>query len=114
MAILNSKLTTYIYNVIYGSTKIGGAYIYLKGSQIETFYIPKTTPKQQKPLVELSEKMLSLNKDLQKKTNRFISRIKETYNLKKITQNIESFYNLSFADFVKELAKQKIKISMKQ
>ncbi len=65
-------------------------------------------------LSSLADKMLSLNEDLQKKVNRFIGRIKETYNLEKTTQNIENFYNLSFADFVKELSKQKVKLSMKQ
>ena len=62
----------------------------------------------------LADKMLNLNADLQKKINRFIGRIKETYSLEKTTQNIENFYTLSFADFVKELAKQKVKLSMKQ
>ena len=32
----------------------------------------------------------------------------------KITQNIESFYKLHFADFTKELEKQKVKLSLKQ
>ena len=58
--------------------------------------------------------MLSLNADLQKKITRFISRIKETYGFEKTSQNMENFYKLSFADFVKELSKVKVKLTMKQ
>ncbi len=65
-------------------------------------------------LTSLADKMLSLNSDLHKKTTHFIERIKEEYNLNKITQNIEDFYKLSFADFAKELSKQKVKLTLKQ
>ena len=58
--------------------------------------------------------MLSLNADLQKKITRFISRIKETYGFEKTSQNIENFYKLTFTDFVKELLKVKVKLTMKQ
>ena len=51
---------------------------------------------------------------MQKKCARFISRIKETYGITKTSQSREAFYTLSFADFAKELAKQKIKLTLKQ
>ena len=65
-------------------------------------------------LSALTDKMLTLHADLQKKVVRFIGRIKESYGLEKTTAALESFYNLSFADFAKELAKQKIKLTLKQ
>ena len=61
-----------------------------------------------------SDKMLSLHKTLSEKCARFFRRIRETYNLEKITQNLETFYNLDFKAFVKELEKQKIKLSLVQ
>ena len=76
--------------------------------------IPPTTPEQQKPLIDLADKMLALNADAQKKVSRFVGRMQETYKLGKVTQNIESFYKLPFADFVKELEKQKVKLTMRQ
>ena len=110
LAILNSKLTTFIMRKI-AITRRGG-YQEFKVQYLEQIPLPKDLD--DKRLTELANKMLSLNEDLQKKINRFIGRVKETYNIDKITSNIANFYNLSFADFTKELAKQKIKLSMAQ
>lgn len=57
--------------------------------------------------------MLSLNADLQRTCKKFLGRVKETFSLEKLSTALEDFYNLTFADFVKELSKQKIKLSLK-
>ncbi|MGN0739736.1 MAG: hypothetical protein ACI4LX_06155 [Treponema sp.] len=51
---------------------------------------------------------------MQKSANRFINRIKENLQISKISTALETFYELEFKDFVKELAKQKVKLSLKQ
>ena len=58
--------------------------------------------------------MLALNESLQKSVNRFLNRIKDNLQVPKITASLEKFYELEFAGFVKELGKQKIKLSLKQ
>lgn len=108
LTLLNSKLVNVWFKKIYPSG------LHIKTNQLEIIPIPVISLEQQKPFVEIAEKMMALNEDLQKKANRFIDRVKETYNLEKTTQTIENFYNFSFADLVKELSKQKIKLSMKQ
>lgn len=65
-------------------------------------------------LSALADKMLSLNAEVQKKITRFIGRLKETYALEKTSQKIDAFYELSFADFAKELTKLKVKLTLKQ
>ncbi|MCF8305762.1 MAG: Eco57I restriction-modification methylase domain-containing protein [Ignavibacteriales bacterium] len=50
LGILNSKLTTYYYEQLYGSTKIGGGYIDLKGNQIENLPIPKISKHEQQSI----------------------------------------------------------------
>lgn len=62
LGFLNSKLLTFYYEQIYGSTKIGGGYIDLKGIQIENFPIPIVTAKQQQPIVSLVDYILRLYK----------------------------------------------------
>lgn len=117
LAILNSKIITFYYDNVYGSTKIGGGYIDLKGSQIATFPIPVSDVSHEQIRVALSslaDKMLSLNVDLQKSVQRFLKRVQENLNPAKISSTLENFYTLEFADFVKELAKQKVKLSLKQ
>ena len=65
-------------------------------------------------LSSLADKMLTLNADLQKSVQRFLKRVQENLNPAKISSTLENFYTLEFADFVKELAKQKVKLSLKQ
>lgn len=112
LCILNSNLMKAFLQSV-SSLKAGGYYSY-SSNILNRAPIKNATPDEQKPFIDFADKMLSLNSDVQKKVNRFIGRIKETYNLEKTTQNIETFYNLAFADFVKELSKQKVKLSMKQ
>ena len=112
LALLNSSTLDYRYKSI-GKQTGNGVYEYFENG-VGKLPIPEISLEQQKPFIEYADKMLSLNEDLQKKINRFIGRIKETYSLEKTTQGMESFYKLPFADFVKELSKQKVKLSMRQ
>ena len=109
---LNSKLFRFIYESSINES--GKVFAQVKIIYIDPLPIKNIPNDSQQPFVELADKMLALNEDVQKKTNRFIGRIKETYNIDKITSNIANFYNLSFANFTKELSKQKIKLSMVQ
>lgn len=111
---LNSKLFNYMFECFFDGLRMAGGYLLYSSPNLKNTYIKEISLEAQKPFIELADKMLALNEDLQKKINRFLSRIKETYNIEKITQNLESFYNLSFADFIKELSKQKVKLTMKQ
>ena len=58
--------------------------------------------------------MLSLNSQLQEKRNRFLRRLNENMEGVKITTALQNFDKLAFADFVAELKKQKIKLSLAQ
>ena len=63
--------------------------------------------------------MLYLNSQLQQKRSRFLRRLQENFcggacPAVKITSTLETFDTLQFADFVKELKKQKIKLTLPQ
>ena len=84
---------------------------------LENFPIPVSDVSHEQIRVALSslaDKMLSLNADLQKSVQRFLKRVQDNLNPAKISSTLESFYTIEFADFVKELAKQKVKLSLKQ
>ena len=102
LLILNSKLITFYYNYFYGSTKIGGGYIDLKGTQISNFPIPKKI-NNQKIIVEQADLMIELNKNLQKTKQNFINELE----LEKVTKKLQNFEELDFEDFVKEYKKAK-------
>ena len=108
LCLLNSKLINVWFK------KIFPAGLHIKTNQLEIIPIPEISLEQQKPFIDLANKMLSLNSDLQKKISRFIGRLKETYALEKTSQKIDTFYELKFTDFAKELAKLKLKLTLKQ
>lgn len=110
VSILNSKIVWKFLTSI--CVVRNGGYIEVKPQYFEQIPLPDF--ENSKELDELTDKMLSLNENLQEKINRFSVRVKEEYNLNKITQSIEDFYKLPFADFVKELSKQKVKLTLKQ
>ncbi len=74
--------------------------------------LPIKIDENQQPFIALADKMLALHKNLQEKTEKFIKRIKSNLEIKKITKNLENFYNFGFKTFIKELKKQKIKLSL--
>lgn len=110
LAVLNSKIMTYFYDIVYGSTKIGGGYIDLKGSQIENFPIPNISLEFQKELADLADIMIDLNAQFAKLTNNFWTLLKANYNVEKIPSALSEFYKLDFKEFLK-ISKIKVPLS---
>ncbi|MBO7144399.1 MAG: Eco57I restriction-modification methylase domain-containing protein [Salinivirgaceae bacterium] len=108
-AILNSKLCKLW--IWYNCPELQGGTREISKTYFENFPVPLQTDEK---IVALADKMLTLNADLQQKVSRFLRRITETYNLEKTTAALETFYTLSFSDFVKELGKQKVKLTLVQ
>ena len=111
LALLNSRLINVWFKKIYTSG------LEIKVNQLRTIPIPVSDVSHEQIRVALSslaDKMLTLNADLQKLVQRFLKRVQENLNPAKISSTLENFYTLEFADFVKELAKQKVKLSLKQ
>ncbi len=108
LSIINSKYANILLSYLRGDD------INIYPEHIRNIPIPTITPEQQQPFIALADKMLTLNSDLQQKVSRFLRRIRETYNLEKTTAALETFYTLSFSDFVKELGKQKVKLTLVQ
>ena len=80
----------------------GGDY-HIVPEHIRNIPIPAVSLDEQKPFVEWAEKMLNLNADVQKKTEKFLTVLKAEFALKKISTKLQSFYALSAEEFVKEL-----------
>ena len=111
LVLLNSKLI----NCWFSKTFPAG--LHIKINQLAEIPIPVSDVSHEQIRVALSslaDKMLTLNADLQKSVQRFLKRVQENLNPAKISSALESFYTMEFSDFVKELAKQKVKLSLKQ
>lgn len=69
-------------------------------------------PKHEHILTEKADKMLALNKELKELSDKFQRTIKRKFSIEDLSKKLQDWYNLSFADFIKELGKQKVKLSL--
>lgn len=107
LAILNSKYANSILDDIRGDGNID-----VNPEYIRNIPIPECADQQ--PFIDLADRMLSLNRDLQSKRARFLRRLQDNMPDVKLTGTLETFDSLDFAGFVAELKKQKIKLSLVQ
>ncbi len=73
--------------------------------------IPKISLIEQKPFIERADRMLALYSELHDKSNSFLKNISTKYHIEKVTRKLEKWWELDFADFIKEL---KAKISLEE
>ncbi len=109
-AIFNSKLCKLW--IWYNCPELQGGTREIRKVYFENFAIPECADQQ--TLVALADTMLSLHKEMQEKRSRFLRRLYENLEDVKITSALQTFDKLSFAEFTKELKKQKIKLTLAQ
>ena len=111
---LNSKLYNYVFECLFDGLRMSGGYLLFSAPNLKNTYMKRIPLADQQPFIDLADKMLSLNKDLQAKRARFLRRLQDNLPDIKITGALETFDTLDFAGFVAELKKQKIKLSLVQ
>lgn len=107
LALLNSKLMNYLFSKKFLNLAI-------KAEYLKQVRFPNLSIEEQKPLIDLADKMLSLHSTLQTKRNRFLHRLQENMPDIKINGTLENFDLYDFPKFVSELKKQKIKLTLVQ
>lgn len=65
-------------------------------------------------LIERVDQMLSLNKEIQEQSQKFQRTIQRKFELEELPKKLEDWYKLSFSEFIKELNKKKVKLSLSQ
>ena len=113
LVLLNSSLMSYWFkkNTAKAERKLFPKIIL---NDLRLFPIKQISIEQQKPFIELADRMLTPHADMQKKCGKFLNRVRDNLNVQKISPSLESFYTLDFPAFTKELAKAKVKLSLKQ
>jgi hypothetical protein len=106
-SLLNSSLMDFYFNKFYNEYEV-------KPQHLGELPIRNLSIDAQQPFVIKADLMLDLNKQLQEKKNKFISRIQSNFEIEKITNKLDSFYEYDFKTFVAELKKQKIALSLSQ
>ncbi len=134
LSVLNSALINYYYKTI--SAQLGETGIRSFTIYIENIPIPKISLSDQQPFIEKADTMLSLNKDLQEQSQKFQRTIQRKFftatvsvsvstmglsplpdvkvNTDTLPKKLQDWYKLPYAEFLKELAKKKVKLSLSQ
>lgn len=110
LLILNSKLIGFYYELVFNlgmSLTTQVTVEFLK-------QIPVKIPENEFLFINNSQLMLSLNKDLQEISSKFQRTLQRKFELESLPKKLENWYELSFAEFVKELAKKKVKLSLSE
>ncbi len=110
--LLNSKFLNFYFFEKYSAMHISGGYLRFRKQFIDNVPIKIIDNKQ--PYIEKADIMVSLNKELQSKAEKFKKRIKANLEVEKLTKKQQKFYNFDFKTFVAELKKQKIILNFKQ
>jgi len=114
LSVLNSSLISYYFMKITAkSVRKMFPKVILK--DLRLFPFKELNIEEQKPFIEKADLMLNLNKEFYDKKDKFFNRIKKSFNLEKLNKKLDSFYELEFNDFVKEIEKlSKKKLSLKE
>lgn len=109
LAILNSKIVWKFLTSI--CVVRSGGYIEVKPQYFEQIPIPPITSEQKESLISLTDQMLSLNEQLQLIQSKFVRLLERKFEIEP-SKALLNWQNLSFKEFVKELAKKKVKLSL--
>jgi type I restriction-modification system DNA methylase subunit len=110
LSIFNSKLLFYYFKNTFSDNKVN--FPKVKRSQILEF--PIIAIKKQDLFIEKSNNLLDLYERLQEKKTKFLNRVKDNFEIEKISKRLDTFYDFDFKTFIAELKKQKIKLSLVQ
>lgn len=104
LSILNSKIISFWFINTFDKLQ-RGLFPQFKVKELKLFPIPEATPAQQESLAQKADKMLELNKILHESAKQALDFIQTKYDLKKIPQKLEKFWQLGANPFMEELKK---------
>jgi type I restriction-modification system DNA methylase subunit len=102
LGILNSKVMWFFLKNT--GTELGGGYFRFKTNYLKPFPLPSIS-KDAHIMIDLVNEILSLNKNYQSISFKFITYYSGQYQLEKLTKKLENWHELNFADFITELNK---------
>ena len=110
--LLNSKLLKKYWEYKYNDNK--NLFPKIKGYQLDDLPLVNIPLEKQQPFIEKADKMLSLNRELQDLSQKFQRMLLRKFDLEKLSTKLQEWYLLDFSDFIKELKRLKVKLSLSQ
>lgn len=113
IAILNSKLISY-YFLKNTAKSVRKLFPKLILNDLRGFPFKKITVPMQVPFIDKANHILFLNKELKEVTSKFQRTLTRKFEGISFSKKLQDWYNLSYPEFIKELSKQKIKLSLSE
>lgn len=110
MSILGSKLLSFYFRFNY--SEFDELFPKVKLQHFKSFPISKNLSVIDLKLQSITEVLLILKNDFQEQTKKFQRTLQRKFELEDLPKKLEEWYLLSYSDFIKELAKKKIKLSL--
>jgi len=110
LGLLNSKLINWYYNNQFTNEST----LTVNISKEYLSRIPIRKIDNQDKIINKVNYMLDINKEFILKKTKFLNRVKDNFEIEKISKKLEAFYDYDFKTFVSELKKQKIQLSLIQ
>ena len=112
ISILNSKTIQFYYKSKFSANT--DIFPKIRIGQVKELPIKITPILKQQPFIEKAEQMFLLNKDLQEQSQKFQRTIQRKFELEELPKKLQDWYKLPYNEFIKELAKKKVKLSLSQ
>ena len=113
LTIINSKLLGWYHNKT--SPKANkGLFPKILVNDVRNLPLVNIPLEKQQPFIEKADKMLSLNRELQNLSQKFQRMLLRKFDLEKLSTKLQEWYLLDFSDFIKELKRLKVKLSLSQ
>ena len=112
LGILNSKVMWFFLKNT--GTELRGGYFRFKTNYLKPFPLPKI-PENPNIIIDSTNQILSLNKDLQEASSKFQRNLQREFNaIDKLSKKLETWYELTYSEFLTELKKKKVAFSLSQ
>ena len=110
LTLLNSKLIFWFFRN--ENNEFDDLFPKIKSGEIKNLPLFNCSFEQQERCISKSELMLTLSKELLETSRKFQRSLQRKFNLESLQKKLEDWYLLSYSDFIKELAKKKVKLSL--
>ena len=111
LGILNSKIMWFFLKNT--GTELGGGYFRFKTNYLNPFPLPEISNNSQM-IIDFVNNQLINNKAFQEQSQKFQRSLARKFALTELPKKLQDWYLLSYAEFIKELEKKKIKLSLSE
>jgi len=111
-SILNSKLANFLLKM--NSFSMKDTFPQIRIHWLKDFPIKTLNIENQQLFIEKTNRILQFSNELLTKSNSLVNLLKSKYEIEKVSKKLQNWHELNFADFLKELKKQKIQLTLNE